>query len=81
MGQAVQPSMTPPPIAYHVAMNGQAAGPFDLTVLEQMIAAGQFTADSLVWKSGMAQWAKAGTVGDLQGLFNTMPPIPPIPQE
>lgn len=85
IGQPVQPEVTPPPIstvAYHVAMNGQAAGPFDVSVLTQMVAAGQLTADSLVWKSGMAQWAKAGTIDELKGLFvNVMPPIPPIPQE
>lgn len=85
IGQPVQPEVTPLPIstvAYHVAMNGQAAGPFDVSVLTQMVAAGQLTADSLVWKSGMAQWAKAGTIDELKGLFvNVMPPIPPIPQE
>lgn len=67
-----------PAVAYHVAVNGQAAGPFDMSTLSQMAVSGQLTADSLVWKSGMAQWAKAGTVDDLKGLFaNVMPPIPP----
>lgn len=28
-------------------------------------------------KNGMAQWAKAGTVDELKGLFTAMPPIPP----
>ena len=43
-----------------------------------MATAGQFTADSLVWKKGMEQWAKAGTVDELKNLFaNVMPPIPP----
>ena len=72
----------PPPIptvAYHVALNGQAAGPFEIAVLVQMASAGQFTADSLVWKAGMAQWAKAGEVDELKALFaNVMPPIPPV---
>ena len=70
----------PPPIptvAFHVAVNGQATGPFDISVLAQMATSGQLTADSLVWKSGMAQWAKAGTVDELKNLFSTMPPIPP----
>ena len=78
--QAVLGSV-PPPIptaAYHVAVNGQAAGPYDIPVLIQMATAGQLTVDSLVWKNGMAQWAKAGTVDELKGLFtNAMPPIPP----
>lgn len=78
--QPVQSGMTPPPIptaVYHVAVNGQATGPFDATTLAQMVASGQLTANSLVWKNGMAQWATAGTVDELKNLLaNGMPPIP-----
>lgn len=81
VNQQATPGAVPPPIptvAYHVVINGQAAGPFELTTLTQMVVAGQFTADSLVWKNGMVQWAKAETVDELKGLFaNGMPPIPP----
>ncbi len=80
INQPIQQGATPPPIsvvAYNVAVNGQATGPYDLTVLKQMVAMGQFTADSLVWKSGMAQWQKAGTIDELKEVFaNAMPPIP-----
>lgn len=71
---------TPPPIPvtmYHVAVNGQATGPFDLPALQQMAASGQLTADSLVWKAGMAQWEKAGNIEEIQLCF--IPPIPPTP--
>ena len=82
INQQATPGAVPPPIptaAYHVAVNGQATGPFDISVLAQMAAVRQLTADSLVWKNGMAQWAKAGTVDELKNLFaNAMPPIPPI---
>lgn len=82
INQQADPGAVPPPIptvAYHVAVNGQATGPFDISVLAQMATAGQLTADSLVWKNGMAQWAKAGTVDELKNLFaNAMPPIPPV---
>ena len=75
------PGTVPPPIptiAYHVAVNGQAAGPYDISTLAQMATTGQLTTDSLVWKNGMAQWAKAGSVDELKNLFdNIMPPIPP----
>ena len=77
MNQAT-PGAVPPPIPvtmYHVAVNGQATGPFDMTTLQQMAAAGQLVADTLVWKAGMAQWAKAGTVEELKPII--MPPIPP----
>ena len=75
-----QPGMTPPPIpvvSYHVAINGQATGPYNLQILQQMIAAGQLTTDTLVWKTGMTTWAKTGDIEDLKGLF--APPVPPVP--
>lgn len=81
MGQSVQPDTVPPPVptaTYHVAVNGQATGPFDLSSLFQMATNGQLTAETLVWKPGMAQWAKARTVEELNSLLlNVMPPIPP----
>ena len=81
MNQSMHAPQTAPPIptvAYHVAVNGQAAGPFDMSTLSQMVSTGQFNPDSLVWKNGMAEWAKAGTVDELKSLFAGMPPIPPI---
>lgn len=81
INQAVQPPAAPPPIptvSYHVAINGQAAGPFELSVLTQMATVGQFTADSLVWKNGMDQWEKAGTIDELNAVFASIPPVPPI---
>ena len=81
INQQTIPGAVPPPIptaVYHVAANGQATGPFDIAVLAQMVTVGQLTTDSLVWKNGMAQWAKAGTIDELKNLFsNVTPPIPP----
>ena len=77
---AATPGTVPPPVpvtAYHVAINGQAAGPFDLATLQQMAIAGQFAAASLVWKAGMAEWAKAETVDELKGIFGQVPPAIP----
>ncbi|MEK6235686.1 MAG: SPFH domain-containing protein [Planctomycetales bacterium] len=87
MGQAMQGQPAaqapgaPPPIpqaaAFFVAVNGQQAGPFDVNALSQQAASGTFTADSLVWKQGMAQWSPAGQTPELAGLFAQGPP--PIP--
>lgn len=81
INQQTATSSVPPPIpvtAYHVAINGQSAGPFDISVLTQMAGAGQFTTESLVWKNGMTQWEKAGEIDELKNVFsNAMPPIPP----
>lgn len=79
MGQSTPAGVTPPPIlpvAYYVAVNSKAIGPFELSILAQMASSGQLTADSLVWKNGMSQWEKAKAVDELKGLFSVMPPIP-----
>ena len=82
INQPVQNGMTPPPVptvTYHLAVNGQATGPFDIATLTQMVTTRQFAASSLVWKAGMSAWVRADSVDELKGLFaNAMPPIPPV---
>lgn len=80
MNQPAGGIATPPPVpvvAYHVVINGQAAGPFDLAALKQMALAGQFTVASLVWKAGMAEWQKAEMVDELKPVFAEVPPAVP----
>jgi membrane protease subunit (stomatin/prohibitin family) len=75
---AAMPPPVPGAIAFHVAVNGQQTGPFDLGALAQQASGGQLTRASLVWKAGMAQWVKAGEVPELASLFaNVPPPVPP----
>jgi membrane protease subunit (stomatin/prohibitin family) len=76
-GGASAPPPLPTAIAFHVAINGQQAGPFDMIALQSQAASGGLKRDSLVWKAGMAQWAQASTVPELAALFANMPP--PIP--
>ena len=81
INQTTPSGMTPPPVpavAYYVAVKGQATGPYELSILRQMATAGQFNADNLVWKNGMAEWVKAGTIDELKSMFVIMPPIPPV---
>lgn len=73
---------TIPPIvpgaAYHVAVNGQATGPYSVDILRQMIAGGQLQPSSLIWKQGMANWEQVQNVAEFASMFPTpMPPIPP----
>lgn len=83
-GATSQPNagMTLPPIPcllFHVAVNGQKTGPFDINTLIQMIQTGQLVGESLVWKQGMPSWEKAEKVDEIKNLFtNGMPPIPPL---
>ena len=81
MGKSEQP-VTPPPvpqITYHVAVNGQATGPYTLNILQQMAVSGQLYPDTLVWTAGMEQWARAKTREDLKTVFHQCPP--PVPEE
>ena len=69
------PPITPPPVVqFHVAVNGQQTGPFNLQQLQAMVSAGQLTKQSLVWKAGMAGWLAAETQPELAALFNNVPP-------
>jgi len=76
------PAAGPPPIpsaaAYYAVLDGQQAGPFDLTKLRENVGSGRINRQTLVWKQGMGQWSAAGDVGELGALFASAPP--PIPK-
>lgn len=70
---------TPPPIPtamYYLAINGQPAGPYSIGALRQMISSGEFTAETLAWRSGMDDWQLPGEIDELKPLFPKIPPIP-----
>ena len=70
----------PPTVQFNVAVNGQSTGPYDIQTLKNMAHSGQFNQESLVWKNGMANWQKAGTILELAEIFaSNVPPVPPIP--
>lgn len=76
-GQGMQQTLaTPPPLpkVYHVALNGQNAGPFADPELRELIRTGKLTRATLVWKPGMADWAPAGGTAELDALFPQEPP-------
>jgi membrane protease subunit (stomatin/prohibitin family) len=90
-GSSVQPNpppaaavaQNPPPlptaVQFHAAVDGKQAGPFDLSAVQQQIAAGKITRTTLVWRPGMAAWTPAEQVAELQGLLaNVPPPLPPV---
>lgn len=89
MPQQPQHQMAPPPmpgavnVTYMVSVNGQQFGPYNMQQLQQMVQNGQLTAQTYVWKQGMANWELAGNVQELSSLFGAvpppMPPTPPMP--
>lgn len=81
-GPNSQNTMTPPPIPqslYYVAIDGKAVGPYPISTLQQMVFNQQMTKETLVWKSGMADWKEAGSIGELGKIFSeSIPNIPPV---
>jgi len=77
--QAVPP--TPPPIppalTFHVVINGQQAGPYDMNSLKQLAEQNQFGKEILVWREGMANWTAAGQLPELSIIFRSVPPTIP----
>ena len=53
----------------YVEVNGQQAGPFTKTELTQLIKNGTLTAETLVWEAGMANWAQAATMPNVNKLL------------
>jgi membrane protease subunit (stomatin/prohibitin family) len=79
--QQNQQGVPPPPpiVQFFVSVNGQQQGPFSTEALQQLITQGQLTKETFVWKQGMANWAAAGSVPEISGLFGAVPPPPPPP--
>ena len=81
MSNTTQQINTPPPpppvVQFFTAVNGQQNGPFGLDQLPQLVQNGSLKRDTLVWKTGMANWTQASNVIELNSLFSNVPPPPP----
>ena len=87
---AVQPpaqtGALPPPLpgtrgetVWHIAVDGQADGPYGRGHLGRLVRDGSFTRDTLVWTPGQDGWKPADEVAELAQLFTIAPPPPPVP--
>lgn len=59
--------------------NGTPTGPVSYDAVEDLIADGTITRDSLVWMEGMREWTAANDVVEVESLFPVAPPPPPEP--
>jgi len=80
--QAGGAGMVPPPpppagTTFHVAVNGQTSGPFNMAQMADAINKGQVQRDTLVWSAGMSGWVPASQVPQLAASFAAVPPPPP----
>lgn len=70
----------PPPLPggqrFHIAVDGEASGPYSVEGLQKQMSAGVVSADTLVWTAGMDEWVEASRVSELRSLFRSPPPLP-----
>jgi membrane protease subunit (stomatin/prohibitin family) len=69
----------PPTSSWHVAVDGQTRGPYNLEQLTAWISGGEITGQTMVWTAGMQGWAAAAGVPQLSGYFQAAAPPPPPP--
>lgn len=74
-----KPPVEPDPeISIYVWLDGQQEGPYDFKTCRQLVGMRRMTPDTLVWQEGMADWAPANQVKELDSLFKPKtPPTPP----
>ena len=83
LGASTTGAPVPPPLpAWHVAVNGQQQGPYSPEQIQQGIAAGRITGDTLLWSPQLSGWTAAGKIPDWSNFFRqssapTPPPVPP----
>jgi membrane protease subunit (stomatin/prohibitin family) len=80
MGMAYAGQTAAPPSgsgrSWHLANGGRTQGPWSTAQLQQAIARGEVTGDSMLWSPGFAGWTPAREVAEFASFF---PPPPPPP--
>lgn len=74
------PGLPPvPTYQYHVAVNGQPYGPFEVAMLRQMLSTGQIQPSSKVWREGWGAWVDLNQSPELQSLVSAPAAMPMVP--
>lgn len=63
---------------WFIAINGQQQGPFSQAAIQQSLASGVYTQDTLVWRQGFEAWRPIAEVPEL--LASSPSATPPMPQ-
>jgi len=73
----------PPPLPgttqWYLGVDGRQVGPLAPPEIQARITAGTATPDTLVWRAGMAAWARLADVPELQAERPGGPTPPPLP--
>lgn len=74
--QAPPPPMPNQELQYFVFLNGQQVGGQTIQRIRELINNGDINGDTMVWRTGMAQWTKVSEVNELANLLP--PQVPPM---
>ena len=77
-GGAAPPALPQEP--WHVAVNGQAQGPFSAAQLAEAIQLGQVIATTQIWSASLGSWTPAEQVGAFASKFAKPQMPPPLPK-
>ena len=80
MNQQMGNMQAPPSVPqkkYHIAINGNTSGPFDVQTILGMVQAGTVNRNTLVWTEGMDAWSLITSVSAFSSVFPPIPPVPP----
>ncbi len=75
--QGKQEALPPPPPlpeVYYVAQDGRQAGPYSGTEIARLVAEKRVSAQTPVWKPGLAEWKTAADFAELVALIALVPP-------
>ncbi len=67
-------TMPPPAVQWHMSRDGQTFGPL---TLEQLLQTGM-TADTYLWRPGMAEWQRAAAIPEVAARLGQIPPPSPV---
>lgn len=63
---------------WHYERDGSVQEPVTVDELRKALLAGEIQRENLVWRKGMEEWRELGSVEELQGLLDELPPpLPP----
>jgi len=76
-GDSAPPPLPSAAVTFHIAVNGEAKGPFSVEALRAQVSSGALTSDTLVWSADMSNWTPANDVDALRAVLSSSSKAPP----
>lgn len=77
-GHDAPPAFSTPSVSFHLNINGEQVGPFDVSAINNMIQEGKVNKDTFAWKKGMSDWQKVSEIANFENSFESEDAPPPF---